>query len=223
MTTLTTQADLFHSQLNDALDKVTQEAQALAPTLAPEPLQISTMTIFTVLNYKVDLPELERLWNTPELQHKRTISLPEARLKTTTGASFYNCLVFSIGNATKRKPVVKVFCNGNLHITGVQTMHDALTLSQSFCTLFNTLIDLTPDQDGYKIEDIDIQLINSYFKNESDRTRSVSLRSHCRARELTSSPVRRTLSTVRVVMPNGASLVVTICSSPITLSLSRWI
>lgn len=158
-----TQADLFHAQLKDALDQVSQEAQALSPTLAPEPLQISTMTIFTVLNYKVDLPELERLWSSPTLQQQRSATLPDVRLKSTTGTNFYNCLVFSIGN-NKRKPVVKVFCNGNLHITGVQTMHDALTLSRSFCTLFDHLIDLDTEQEGYRVEAIDIQLINSYFK-----------------------------------------------------------
>lgn len=81
--------------------------------------------------------------------------------KTAKNLSFQNCVVFSVCNLQsddKSTVSVKCFTNGSLHITGIKNVSLALSLAESFCTLYDVVFGQL-----FSIDSYDVQLINSHF------------------------------------------------------------
>lgn len=89
---------------------------------------------------------------------------------TSSKRTFNNSIVFKCRNVPTDdgtvldKQAVKVFCNGNVHITGVKRIQDALYLGD----VFVTMIELIYGGDGlskmFSFKGFDVQLINLYFQ-----------------------------------------------------------
>lgn len=120
-----------------------------ASPIPHEKCKITTMTILVILNYNVHLETFNRNYNED--------NLTEWKMKAKSG--FLNCILL-YKKTTTGTVSVKLFSNGNLHITGVRYVVDALVYSKDIIQLLDDVF----DTNVYEIVDFDVQLMNSCFK-----------------------------------------------------------
>jgi hypothetical protein len=82
--------------------------------------------------------------------------------------AFHNAVVFKTKGVEDDgrvlgKQSVKIFCNGNMHITGVRNLCDALYLADVFSTIVELIYGGNGAQGFFEICDYQIQLINFYL------------------------------------------------------------
>lgn len=89
---------------------------------------------------------------------------------TTSGKKpFHNSIVFKTKGIPAEdgrvlgKQSVKIFCNGNMHITGVKDVTDALYLADVFATLLELVYGGNGGSGMFQMVDYDVQLINFYL------------------------------------------------------------
>lgn len=125
-------------------------------------MKVSTMTILTELDHELDLSLVTSSFMDEKIQAfiKEVLGYPQAITVKTGGKRFFNCLIFKLCD----KQSVKVFCNGNLHITGVKCIKDAIEISEIFGTMFELMYGGSGVEDVFKVDRFAIQMINIYFK-----------------------------------------------------------
>ena len=136
----------FHADLTAAMGQ------------AQEPV-ISTMTILTQMNYGVHFDRVVEALDKPHIQDFITQVLGNPGALKLKRTAFHNSLIFKCN-----KLGIKIFCNGNLHITGVKTIHEALEISEVFCVLMELVDGGTGLDSTYAITDFTVQMVNFYFK-----------------------------------------------------------
>jgi TATA-box binding protein (TBP) (component of TFIID and TFIIIB) len=144
--------------------------------ILPKRFKLTTMTILVYLNYRINLSVL---------CEKFDPSVLEGNWKVTKSGCFYNSVLL-----TKQDPkesdeeesdrkcgvstvAIKIFSNGNLHMTGVKSVKHSLQLGHTISRLLNKIFDV--DSDGYEVEDFDIQLRNGCFRFEMEKLSYISL------------------------------------------------
>jgi TATA-box binding protein (TBP) (component of TFIID and TFIIIB) len=132
-----------------------------ASTIPHENCKITTMTILVILNYNVHLETFLRNYHDHDLN--------EWKIKPKSG--FLNCILLH-KKTTTGTVAVKLFSNGNLHITGVRYITDALVCSQDIIQLLDNVFDINV----YEIVDFDVQLMNSCLKFTLPDKRLISLK-----------------------------------------------
>lgn len=123
---------------------------------------LTTMTVLLTLNAEVCLETV-----IAKMKDQRIIDFICAVLGaedklyiSNTRKSFNNCVVFKYQGSQ----AVKVFCNGNLHITGVKSLMDAMDIGEIFTTLLELVYDGTGVDDVFKVVRFDVQLVNFCYK-----------------------------------------------------------
>ncbi len=152
-----------------------EEVEEIASTI---PAVISTMTVLIVLDsvdsserMPLDLTKILEAFETDEIQQFISDVTGDSKaIYTSSKRTFNNSIVFKCRNVPTEdgtvldKQAVKVFCNGNVHITGVKRIQDALYLGD----VFVTMIELMYGGDGlskmFSFKSFDVQLINLYFQ-----------------------------------------------------------
>jgi len=132
-----------------------------------ESFKLTTMTVLVMLDYTIDLQMLE----------KYAIRLPSAwKLKSSNG--FYNCVLFKKYTDTTRKhsSAVKVFSNGNLHMTGVKSIASALQLAIEISMFLCNMVETNGVKITYSLENFMIQMMNCCFKINLPEEKSICLR-----------------------------------------------
>ena len=138
------------------------------------PATISTMTVLVKLDFEDDFR-----WNLEMILNEFSTDFIQQFIEDVTGSRetiftsakkhFHNSIVFKTkgvptdNGCVLKKQSVKIFCNGNMHITGVKDVRDALYLA----SVFTTMIELVYGGDGisgmFKVKSYDVQLINFYL------------------------------------------------------------
>lgn len=154
---------------------------------------ISTMTMNASLNSPINTDNFYKAFNAPEdlfISSSSTVPKLKAELrnkiigfkdmnpksptkgyfpkmpKSTKG--FYNCVVLCVLYENINCVNVKVFTNGNLHMTGVRTFEAGKRVAE---IVYNHLLDIPEtddfkviiDRDHFKITDVDTMLINTDY------------------------------------------------------------
>jgi TATA-box binding protein (TBP) (component of TFIID and TFIIIB) len=90
-------------------------------------------------------------------------------ITTSVKKPFRNSIVFKTkgipiqGERVLGKQSVKIFCNGNMHITGVKDVRDALYLAEVFAALLELVYGGTGGSGMFQMTGYDVQLINFYL------------------------------------------------------------
>ncbi|NDC96031.1 hypothetical protein EB077_12055 [bacterium] len=92
----------------------------------------------------------------------------EGRGQATTGSE----VTRDVDKENSHYIAVKVFLNGNLHMTGVDSLDMAVHAGGYMCNLLNVIC----ETDVYEIHDIDIQLINCCFRWMLPEDKSIGLK-----------------------------------------------
>jgi TATA-box binding protein (TBP) (component of TFIID and TFIIIB) len=150
-------------------DAVTQQ-NALHATAENIAGTISTMTISIKLKgTDLDLQRVQDSFQTSsEIQDfLREISGYNQPVVMTSKAKFFNSLMFKCVNLTTddtnkmlQSQSVKLFCNGNLHITGVKNITEALYIGE----VFGIILDLVYSDNVFNVEGYSVQLVNVCIK-----------------------------------------------------------
>lgn len=141
-------------------------------SIEPSTLKLSTMTIFS----RLDMPEgfmlnkvIEYYLSNGNDKVKEVMGLdvhivfPIRKTKKTSRgkniSNFFNQLTFWYKDCTKKS--VKLFINGNVHVTGCRSLEEYTNLMQHICRFMDHLF--TESSKKCKVIDIDIQMVNTNF------------------------------------------------------------
>lgn len=149
----------------------------LASTASKYPVSLSTMTVLIRINNQVSFDTILERFNDPRVQDfitSVTGSIDNLTLSTSAKKrNFSNSLVIKCSNIlTDHDTIIKgiaakIFCNGNIHVTGAKSTQDAYYLGEVLATLLEIIHGGSGLSDQYKILDFDVQMINYYFTNPS--------------------------------------------------------
>lgn len=154
MATYKDKADAFMSELCNTSNKY--------------PIKLSTMTILVTTTCASFLEKLVGAFNSPKIQafvYDVTGDINNITLSPKRNA-FLNSNLFTCKNIVTDhgtqlvKQSIKVFCNGNMHITGVKCVQDALYIADIFVTMIELVCGGTGISNMFQIIDFDVQLIN---------------------------------------------------------------
>ena len=132
---------------------------------------ISTMTILLVLDKSVNLTKVLDEFKTDNIQDficevtgdKNSITTSSKR--PFNNAVVFNCRkIYTDDGTLLEKQAVKVFCNGNIHITGVKNVLDALYLGDVFVTMLEIMYGGDGMSSMFTFTRFDVQLVNLYFQ-----------------------------------------------------------
>jgi len=129
--------------------------------------KLTTMTVLVMLDYTIDLQMLEGYAN----------KFPnDWELKQSNG--FYNCVLLKKYTDATRKhsSAVKVFSNGNLHMTGVKSIASALQLAMEISSFLSSMVATNGVEIVYSLETFMIQMMNCCFKIELPEGYSICLK-----------------------------------------------
>lgn len=145
-----------------------QQIHTIAETI---PATVSTMTILLVLNHPLNLNKILEEFPTDTIQTFLLEVTGDAKsIYTSSKRPFNNSLVFKCksiptdNNTILEKQAVKVFCNGNVHITGVKNITDALYLGDLFVTMIELMYGGNGASNMFTFSRFEVQLVNLYFQ-----------------------------------------------------------
>lgn len=132
------------------------------------PLRLTTMTICISYNFRIDLQNIQSKLEDINYAQYLCEKLGDDGLWSINATfGFYNCILVTqrLSNGDKVKKIaIKIFSNGNLHMTGVCSVTQAMLYANAFSELFNILFALTDEDEKYEPDDISVQLINACMK-----------------------------------------------------------
>jgi TATA-box binding protein (TBP) (component of TFIID and TFIIIB) len=151
--------------IDDVELKATKFMEDLNVAISNIPAKLTTMTVFIEfegLNMEfLNLQRIQEGFKNPQVLDIISSITGDSSIVLSKRRTFFNSLVFKCRN----KESVKLFCNGNIHVTGVKTILDAIALADVFAILINSLYGITEGRRD-KPYDIpikfkyDVQLIN---------------------------------------------------------------
>ena len=141
-------------------------------TIEPTTLKLSTMTIFS----RLDVPDgfllnkvIEYYLENGNDKFREIMGLdvhivfPIRKTKKTSRgkniSNFFNQLTFWYKDCTKKS--VKLFINGNVHVTGCRSLEEYSKLMKHVCGFMDYLFPESPKK--CRVQDIDIQMVNTNF------------------------------------------------------------
>ena len=148
---------------------------------------LSTITVLVKLSleqdFKWDLRRILSEFHNDEIQgFVEDVTGCKDTIVTSAKKPFQNSIVFK----TKGVPVddgyvldkqsVKIFCNGNMHITGVKDVRDALYLADVFATMIEIIYGYNGISGIFAIRSYDVQLMNFYLMIPSNNGSFLNLR-----------------------------------------------
>lgn len=129
------------------------------------------MTVLLVLNQTLNLQKILQEFTTETIQtFLLEVSGDAKSIYTSSKRPFNNSLVFKCANVPTddgrvlNKQAVKVFCNGNVHITGVKNITDALYLGDLFVTMIELMYGGNGVSNMFTFLRFEVQLVNLYFQ-----------------------------------------------------------
>jgi TATA-box binding protein (TBP) (component of TFIID and TFIIIB) len=141
------------------------------------PVKISTMTVFIKVNKAVSLDKLPIAFKSKNLKLMSFIEEVTGSSSniyiSEKGKTFFNSIVFKCKNihtdhgTTLKSLAVKVFCNGNMHITGAKSTEDAVYLGDVFVSMLDVIDGGTGVDDKFMMTGFDVQMINYVFNHFS--------------------------------------------------------
>lgn len=140
------------------------------------PAFVSTMTISVQLNIdiidnRLDLSRILREITCDTIKgFLNDITGSEDAICTSCKKPFHNSIIFKTNGVPSlkqdkilTKQSIKLFCNGNIHITGVKDVRDAIHLADIFITILEIAYGGNGAGNMFPMVKYDIQLINFYF------------------------------------------------------------
>lgn len=131
-------------------------------------MYISTITALVTLNKKVSLTTFQSGIKSKESQGFIKDVIGHISLKEKD--NFHNSLLLRIGKQT-----IKLFANGNLHITGYKTAKDIIYIGDVICVLLEISNGGSGLDNIYKMEKFKIELVNVCFKLTIEKDQKISL------------------------------------------------
>lgn len=144
-------------EFQSGLDKVKNIIDNKESSLSMQGFRLTTMTILVYLNFRINLSKFNSNFKSIDW------------IINTSGC-FYNSILLTNNRTTKKGKeskegiAIKVFSNGNLHMTGARSVKHALEIGTAICSLLDDSFGIEKNEEGYTIEDFDIQLRNGCFK-----------------------------------------------------------
>lgn len=144
---------------------------------------ISTMTVSVELDDSISISHVKERFDEAFVQDflLKVFHVQGAVILKKDGVNFNNSIVFKLpsrGENTKGKKLqqaIKVFCNGNLHITGFKTLSDVIDIAEIFATMFELIDGGDGVSDVYTIKDFNVQLINAYYSTQVPEGKMIAL------------------------------------------------
>lgn len=129
------------------------------------------MTILLVLNHPLNLNKILEMFSSETIQSfLLEVTGDTQSIYTSSRRPFNNAVVFKCkgvptdNNTILDKQAVKIFCNGNVHITGVKNITDALYLGDLFATMIELMYGGIGGSYRYTFSRFEVQLVNLYFQ-----------------------------------------------------------
>lgn len=132
--------------------------------VTPPGLHLSTMTVLVKLDREVSLVRVADGAPAQTDFVREVVGSADAisiRVPKEGNRSFNNCLIFDCASP---KVTVKVFCNGNLHITGARSTTQAVETAEVFATLFELIYGGDGVSSLFNVIGFDVQMINHHYK-----------------------------------------------------------
>lgn len=134
-------------------------------------LKITTMTIMMQLGVKKPLNiDMLKAW----FRGKGNIGVKWIMREN---CKFYNCVVLCCNNGASGKIAIKIFRNGNLHITGAKSISNA----HEYATMVSSMMLKYDNKSGseYNITSYKVQLMNGCMKVMMERGNGLCLKTLC--------------------------------------------
>lgn len=154
MSNLKIQFEETDKELFSGLNKI-NHCIDVATAKITTPCRITTMTILVSLDQRISLDKINQTNLVEIVNTSSTCKCEMGMCKT-----FHNCIIFKCTSATDNiKVTIKVFSNGNLHLTGVKSVSMAMDYGSLFCSCLGQLF-------GQQIhmKTFTIQLVNATCK-----------------------------------------------------------
>jgi TATA-box binding protein (TBP) (component of TFIID and TFIIIB) len=155
----------YDRPLQDALAVINNYGRSFNKFTVSE-FKISTMTVLIMLNYRINLDKLQKRYMDTDVV-KFMEKHGQWNMKKSGGSCFYNCVLLSQKRVVQKDNkkgsetmAIKVFSNGNLHMTGVKSISMALQQAE----MVRELMGLVYENDVFEIVEHDVLMVNGYFK-----------------------------------------------------------
>lgn len=160
MSNLNIQFEETDQELFSGLNNINQTAKITGPC------RLTTMTILVSLDQRIVLDKINQT-NLVEIITQNSTCKCEMGMSKT----FHNCIIFKCTSATDNmKVTIKVFSNGNLHLTGVKSVGMAMDYGSLFCSCLGQLFG-----QQFHMKTFTIQLVNATCKLVIGTDKVVSL------------------------------------------------
>lgn len=150
--TLQTQAETIDANLLDAINQI-HNTQSNSSITVSKYFRQNTITILLKLGTFNFYSFLEKCHQVHQISE---LGLAEDEWILNSSPKFYNCIFLK---HKIERVSIKIFRNGNLHLTGVQCVTKALDYGEQMCSVIQAFA-----SEQLAIQGFDIQLINGAFK-----------------------------------------------------------
>lgn len=129
------------------------------------PCRITTMTILLSLGTRINLNKITTT-NLTEIISKSS----NLNCNLELSKKFNNCTIVKCKRSEGEKVTIKIFSNGNLHMTGAKTVFMAVEYGNLLCRCFEQLF-----HQSFEIQTFSIQLVNATCKFDVGNDSVISL------------------------------------------------
>jgi TATA-box binding protein (TBP) (component of TFIID and TFIIIB) len=143
-------ADAFMTNIQDSIESIElQTLLGLDDGLYAGDFKITTMTVMVATNITTPLC-------LQTLKESRGADFPGSITMSTSDKDvFFNCVMCTYTDADAKRKGIKIFANGQLHITGSKTVHEAIECARILCVAIEA---------STNPRDFTVQMINGHFK-----------------------------------------------------------
>lgn len=159
---LKTKAKIADCNMDKGLDKICLLSST--KSCFQKDFHITTMTILVSLNKPVNIAKFAECFDKENIQKQLSYSRP-GNWTHRQKLGFYNC--FTMYHVPSNKVAIKLFSNGNLHITGVKNIECALEYASIISDVINNFV-VDRKLSQYYITKFNVQLVNGCFKFKTD-------------------------------------------------------
>lgn len=144
-------ADAFMANIDDAIHSICIRSLLGAGPSTSE-FKITTMTVLVASSVPISLEALKETGGK---------GFPGSLTMSTSTDVFFNCVMCTLTGADEKRKGIKIFANGQLHITGAKTVHDAIECSRDVYAAIDAALGLCS---AITPTDFTVQMINGHFK-----------------------------------------------------------
>jgi TATA-box binding protein (TBP) (component of TFIID and TFIIIB) len=146
-------ADAFMANIDDAINSICIRSLLSGAGPSTSEFKITTMTVLVASSEPISLEALKQTGGK---------GFPGSLTMSTSADVFFNCVMCTLTGADEKRKGIKIFSNGQLHITGAKSVHDAIQCSREVYAAIGAA--LGRSSAAMAPTDFTVQMINGHFK-----------------------------------------------------------